>query len=346
MIDNLSVKNIQTSSRHKFLLKKRRAFLIISILIIILICLSLLALSLGNTYYPLDTVIKVLRGESIKGATFAIMTLRVPRLLTSLLVGIAFGMAGSTFQTMLRNPLASPDIIGITAGSSVTAVFCILVLKSNGVTVAIASVISGLVISMFIYYLSKGGHFSGGRLVLIGIGVQAILNSVISFLLLKASQYDIPAAMRWLSGSLNGIRLTSVVILLPIVLVFGTLLSLLSRQLRLLELGEASAITLGVRTHTVRILLVICSVVLLAFSTSITGPIAFVSFLSGPIAKRAGLNSPLAAGFTGSILVLSADLIGQFALPYQYPVGVVTGLLGAPYLLFSLVKLNKNGGSA
>ena len=325
---------------------KRKNSLIFICLLVLLSILSVLSLTLGNTNYDIATVMRVLSGETIKGATFAIKTLRLPRLLVGLLVGLCFGMAGATFQTMLRNPLASPDIIGITAGSSVTAVFCILVLKVSGSTVALASVLSGLIVALIIYGLSKGGQFSGGRLILIGIGVQAMLNSVISFLLLRASQYDIPAAMRWLSGSLNGMRLSNVSLLLPIVLVFGSLLSLLSNQLKLLELGDPSAITLGVRTHLVRVALVLCSVVLLAFATSITGPIAFISFLSGPITKKIGATAPIAAGLVGSLLVLSADLIGQFALPFQYPVGVVTGILGAPYLLFLLIRMNQKGGTA
>lgn len=325
---------------------RRKNRLIFICLLVLLSILSVLALTLGNTNYDIATVMRVLNGETIKGATFAIKTLRLPRLLIGVLVGLSFGMAGATFQTMLRNPLASPDIIGITAGSSVTAVFCILVLKTSGTTVALASVLSGLIVALIIYGLSKGGQFSGGRLILIGIGVQAMLNSIISFLLLRASQYDIPAAMRWLSGSLNGMRLSNVSLLLPIVLVFGLLLSLLSNQLKLLELGDPSAITLGVRTHLVRVALVLCSVVLLAFATSITGPIAFVSFLSGPIAKKIGATAPIAAGLIGSVLVLSADLIGQFALPFQYPVGVVTGILGAPYLLFLLIRMNQKGGTA
>lgn len=125
--------------------KRRRRWRTVTILLtLITLGLCLTALMLGNTVYPLETVIRAISGEQIKGATFSVVTLRLPRMLAGLLVGLAFGIAGSTFQTMLRNPLASPDIIGITSGASVAAVFCILVLRMSGPTVSIISVITGL----------------------------------------------------------------------------------------------------------------------------------------------------------------------------------------------------------
>lgn len=331
--------------------KKRRLrwTMVTLILLTIVITLATAALLMGNTIYSLDVVIRVLNGEQIKGATFAIATLRLPRMLAGLLVGIAFGIAGSTFQTMLRNPLASPDIIGVTAGSSVAAVFCLLILKISGAVVSVAATLAGLAVAATIYMLSKGGQFSGGRLILIGIGVQAMINSAISFLMLRASQYDIPGAMRWLSGSLNGIRISAIPSLLAVVLIFGTAILLLGRQLRILELGEQSATTLGLNTTRIRLLLILCAVVLIAFATATTGPIAFVAFLAGPIATRlVGTASPnqLPSGFVGAILVLAGDLIGQFALSTTFPVGIITGILGAPYLLYLLIRMNRTGGAA
>lgn len=317
-------------------------------LVILTISLCTAMLLLGNTIYPLDVVIKVLFGEEIKGASFAIGTIRLPRMLSGLLVGIAFGMAGSTFQTMLRNPLASPDIIGVTSGSSAAAVFCILVLKISGNMVSAAAVISGLLVAVLIYVLSKGGSFSGGRLILIGIGIQAMLNAFISYLLLKASQYDVPGAVRWLSGSLNGMQMADIPALVIIVVIFGPVIILLGKHLKILELGEQSAITLGVKTDRTRILLVLSSVFLIAFATAVTGPVAFVAFLAGPIATRlvgTGAPNELPAGLVGASLVLGADLIGQFAFDTKFPVGVITGILGAPYLLFLLIRMNRRGGS-
>ncbi len=227
--------------------------------------------------------------------------------------------------------------------------FCILVLQISGSAVSIAAVVSGLLVSTLIYILSRGGSFSGGRLILIGIGLQAMLNAVISYLLLRANQYDVPAALRWLNGSLNGIQMKSIPALFFSVLLFGSLLMLLGRKLKILELGEHSAITLGLRTDQTRILLVICAVFLIAVATAVTGPISFVAFLAGPIASwlaGKGIATTLPAGLTGAVLVLLADIIGQYAFDTNFPVGIITGILGAPYLLYLLIRMNRTGGAA
>ncbi len=318
-----------------------------SLLMIIVFVLSCMALVLGNTIYPLSTVLSVLGGESIQGATFAIYTLRLPRMLTGLFVGLAFGIAGSTFQNLLRNPLASPDIIGITSGSSIAAVFCILILGLSGPLVSIAAVISGLLVALIIYLLSRNGGFSGGKLILIGIGIQAMIQSAISYLILRSNQNDIPSALRWLSGSLNGVRLSALPGLVSFVLIFSSLIILLGGHLRILELSEQTATSLGVRTDLIRILLVLSGVFLIAYATAVTGPIAFVSFLSGPIAKKwvgRGLPSEFPAGLIGAILVLGSDLIGQYAFSTRFPVGVITGILGSPYLLYLIIRMNRQGG--
>ncbi|GAA0099367.1 iron ABC transporter permease [Paraclostridium bifermentans] len=327
---------------------KRKIRMVSVTLILLALTVGLCGIMLlyGKTNYPLSVVLKVLSGEEIQGASFTIATLRLPRMLCGLLVGLAFGIAGNTFQTMLRNPLASPDIIGITSGCSIAAVFCILVLRMSGSSIYIAAVISGLIVSTLIYLLSEGSGFSGGRLILIGIGIQAMINALISFLLLKSSQYDVPSALRWLSGSLNGMSMKDVPSLFLIVVVFGGIILCLTKPLQILELGDEFATTLGVKINLVRIILILSSVFLIAFATAVTGPIAFVAFLAGPIAsKLVGPGAPnvLASGLVGALLVLGADMIGQFAFSTRFPVGVITGILGAPYMLFLLICINRRG---
>ena len=332
--------------KHAYYKRRARAVIANVSLIAIVLCICIMMLLYGNTNYSLDVVIRVLRGENIQGATFAIATLRLPRMLSGLLVGIAFGIAGNTFQTMLRNPLASPDIIGVTSGSSVAAVFCILVLGLSGPAISIISVISGLLVSMLIYLLSKDISFSGSRLILIGIGIQAMLQAAISFLLLKASQYDVPGAMRWLSGSLNGMTMKGIPTLFIVVMVFGIISLLFTKYLQVLELGDEFATTLGIRLNLVRIILILSAVFLIAFATSTTGPIAFVAFLAGPIASKIvgrGSSNVLASGLVGALLVLSSDMIGQYVFSTRFPVGVITGILGAPYMLFLLICINRRG---
>ncbi len=335
-----------TMIKQGYIRRKIRLISVNIILLILTICICAIMLSYGKNNYDLNTIIRVLSGEQIQGASFTIVTLRLPRMLCGFLAGLAFGIAGNTFQTMLRNPLASPDIIGISSGSSVAAVFCILILHMSGSGVAIAAVISGILVSTLIYVLSKGSGFSGGRLILIGIGMQAMINALISYLLAKASQYDVPTALRWLSGSLNGMRIEDVPTLLIVVVIFGITILCLTKQLQILELGDEFATTLGVKINLIRIMLILSSVFLIAFATSVTGPIAFVAFLSGPIASRLvgpGAPNVLSSGLVGALLVLGADMIGQFAFSTRFPVGVVTGILGAPYMLFLLIVINRRG---
>lgn len=349
MIESIRIKATTDPVLMGYKVRKMRWSIMNVLLASVLLILCIVALAIGNKVYSLRTILSVFSGENIQGATFAIYTLRLPRMLAGLLAGIAFGIAGSTFQTMLRNPLASPDIIGVTSGTSIATVFCILVLKIGGTVVSTVSVLSGLTVAALIYILSKGASFSGGRLIIIGLGIQAMLSSSISFLLLRASQYDVPGAMRWLSGNLNGIRLTTIPSLATVVLLFSTIIMIQGNVLRILELGEHSAITLGVKTNYSRILLLVSAVFLLAFATSTTGPIAFVSFLSGPIANQIvgkGQSNELSAGLVGGILVIASDLIGQYAFGTKFPVGIITGLIGAPYLLYLLIVLNRRGGSA
>ncbi|MCM8711355.1 iron ABC transporter permease [Clostridium sp. SYSU_GA19001] len=333
-----------TMIRPGYIRRKTRLISINIILLIVTVCTCLIMLLYGKTNYDLNTVIRVLTGEQIQGANFAIATLRLPRMLCGLLAGLAFGISGNTFQTMLRNPLASPDIIGISSGSSVAAVFCILVLRLSGTGVSIAAVTTGILVASLIYVLSKGSNFSGGRLILIGIGMQAMINALIAYLLAKASQHDVGAALRWLSGSLNGMRIEDVPALFIVVVIFGIIILCLTKQLQILELGDEFATTLGIKINLIRIILILSSVFLIAFATAVTGPISFVAFLSGPIAARlVGLGAPnsLASGLVGELLVLVADMIGQFAFGTRFPVGVVTGILGAPYMLFLLIVINR-----
>lgn len=326
--------------------RKRRFLFTTSILAVISLLLCGTMLMLGNTIYPVSDVVRVLLGEDVKGANFAVGTIRLPRMLAGAFAGFAFGVGGFVFQTMLRNPLANPNVIGITAGSSAAAVFCIVVLQASNTMISIASVIGGLVTVLIIYVLAKGASFSIGRLILIGIGIQAMLNAFISYLMMIANTSDIPAALRWLSGSLNGSKLETTYPLIIAVLVITPFLLYFSKQLSMLELGEQAATSLGVDTNKTRIALIVGAVIILALATATTGPIAFVAFLAGPIAKRlvgASFSNLIPAGLIGVILVLAADLIGQFAFTVRYPVGVITGIIGAPYLIYLLIRINRKG---
>ena len=328
--------------------KKRKQKIVALCLCTIILILAVLSVVYGDRIYSVSTILKVLSGEEIKGATFAIKTIRVPRMLMGMLSGLAFGIAGNTFQVLLGNSLASPDIIGVTSGASVSAVFSILILGLSGNIVSVIAILAGILVAVLIYGLSSGKGYSNARMVLIGIGMQAFLQGIISWILLKASEFDVSTALRWLSGSLNGVVMEDVYGLTFVVLLAGGALLVMTPDIMMLTLGEAYATTLGVRLKRIRLSAIFCAILLIAVTTSVTGPIASVAFLSGPISSRLvgrGRNNMLVSGLTGAVLVLASYFIGQHAWTVRYPVGVITGLLGAPYLIFLLMRMNRKGGN-
>ncbi len=310
--------------------------------------LFLLTLMVGQSITPLGDVAKVLMGENVPGASFVVGHLRLPRALVALLVGLSFGMAGAAFQVMLRNPLASPDIIGVSSGASAAAVFAIVVLQMDGASVAVFSILSGLAVALAVFGLSYKHGAAGTRLILVGIGIAAMLESFIAYLLSQAQSWDLQEAMRWLTGSVNSAQMHQVPALLASLILFGGLLLAKSRDLETLRTGDETAQALGVNVSLTRVTIMISAVGLIAVGVAITGPIAFVAFLSGPIAIRLVKNNGsilIPAGLIGACLVLGGDYIGQFLLPSRYPVGVVTGALGAPYLIYLMIRTNRKGGS-
>ena len=326
--------------------RQRRYRMMVLLLLTCVLALACFMMIYGNTIYSPEEIIQTLRSSETKGAAFTIKTLRLPRMLCGILCGAAFGLAGNTFQKMLGNPLASPDIIGVTSGASVAAVFGILVLKWSGNIVSLLAVVSGLAVAAFIYMISCGNGFSNSRLILTGIGMQAFLNALISWMLLKASEYDVASALRWLSGSLNNVSMSEVPRLAAAVLLGGGVILALNRHLEILQLGEQHSVVLGVRLGRTRLLLIVFSILLIAFGTAVTGPIASIAFLSGPIVNRltrTGHNNMLTSALTGAVLVMASDMIGQYAFATRYPVGVITGILGAPYLIILLFRMNQKG---
>nr|WP_290693451.1 iron ABC transporter permease [Halomonas sp. UBA3074] len=334
--------------RHLRRTNARHRARIIAMLTACLLAGVLLTLMLGQSFTPLTTVLRILGGAEVPGAGFTVRELRLPRAVVSVLVGACFGLGGIAFQTMLRNPLASPDIIGISTGASTGAVFAIVVLSLSGPAVSIVAIAAGLGVALLIYSLSWRQGVTGGRLILIGIGLAAMLQSVTAYLLMRAPSWTLQEALRWLTGSVNGAQLDQALPLLVALLLFGGLLLSRRHDLETLRMGDDLAAGLGVRVAVTRVIVVITAVALVAFATAVSGPIAFVAFLSGPIAARLmGRNGSLLipAALVGALLVLLGDYAGQFLLPARYPVGIVTGVLGAPYLLYLILRDNKTRGS-
>ncbi|TMV03939.1 FecCD family ABC transporter permease [Brucella haematophila] len=329
-------------------LRARKRTAIIALLLVLLAAFFTLTLMLGQSFTPPSDVVRVLLGEHVQGASFTVGQLRLPRAVLAVLAGLSFGLGGVAFQIMLRNPLASPDIIGISSGASAAAVFAIVVLSMSGPAVSIFAVVAGLGVALLVYGLSFRNGVAGTRLILVGIGVSAMLESFIAYILSSAPAWNLQEAMRWLTGSVNGARLDQTLPLLLALCVFGGLLLSRSRDLEALRLGDDTAAALGTRVATTRIIVIVAAVGMISFATAVTGPISFVAFLSGPIAARIIGNKGsllIPSALVGATLVLVGDYCGQFLLPSRYPVGVVTGALGAPYLIFLIIRVNRTGGS-
>jgi iron complex transport system permease protein len=326
-------------------LRRRAVITVLALAIGLGYIVSLLA---GQTFYTPAEVLGVIMGQDVPGASFTVGRLRLPRASLAVLAGLCFGMGGVTFQTMLRNPLASPDIIGISSGASAAAAFAIVTLSISGTAVSVIAIVAGLGVALLVYLLSFKSGVVGTRLILIGIGIAAMLDSVTAYVLSRAAMWDLQEATRWLTGSLNGTSWPQVVPVLIALVLLGPVLLGQSRNLAMGQLGDDTASALGVRVERSRVILIIAAVGLIAFATAAAGPIAFVAFLSGPIAARIvgpGVSLLVPAALVGALLVLVGDFLGQYAFGTRFPVGVITGVLGAPYLIYLIVRTNRAGGS-
>ncbi|HET9499812.1 MAG TPA: iron chelate uptake ABC transporter family permease subunit [Marmoricola sp.] len=318
----------------------RRTRLVVGGLAAVLVLVLAARTMLGDFTITLPDLIRILWGEDIPGASYILMESKLPRAVLGMLVGAAFGAAGAVFQSTLRNPLASPDIIGVSLGASAAAVFAIVSLDADGRTVSVAAVLGAIAVAALVrWQAGTVGSSSGGhRLVLIGIGVAAALQSAVQYLFTRADEWDAQLVLRWLTGSLNSVAWPTIRLLAVLLAVLVPLLLWLARSGRIAELGPDAATGLGVgRWHSDGLLLV--AVVLVALGVAAAGPIAFVAFLAGPIARslNGGRTTLLGAALVGAVIVVGADHLAAYLIPdVNLPVGVVTGAFGAPFLLWLL----------
>lgn len=332
----------------------RRRWLVIAGLGLLLSLAFAAAMVLGD--YPvtpeqvLRSLLSPLTGEVQKGIDFIVLGVRLPRALIAVLAGTAFGVSGVLFQSVLRNPLASPDIIGISTGSGTAAVAAIILLNWGGGLLAMAALGGGLLTAALIYLLAWQRGVSPYRVVLVGIGIAAVMVAIMSYLFTRARLLQVQEAMTWLTGSLNGAVMSDAVQLGVEVLVLLLVLVPLSRAAGALELGDDKARALGSRVERARFLLMGIGVALCALATAVTGPISFVALMAGPIARQLLGPAPGAivpAALAGALVTLGADMVAQhFIAGVQLPVGVVTGGIGACFLVAMLIAANRSGRTA
>jgi iron complex transport system permease protein len=313
---------------------RRRLVLVWAGLALAVVGAFLARVLLGDFTFTVPDAVRIVMGQEIPGASFILMETKLPRAVLAVLAGVALGVSGAIFQGALRNPLASPDIIGVAMGASAAATFAIIELGQQGHAVAIWAA-SGAVLMAAVVRLVGG---SGSQLVLVGVGATVALQALVQYLFTRADEYDAHIALRWLTGSVGEATWSQIRLVAVGLLVLLPLTAILVKSLGVAELGPDLATGLGVGPRRTDLVLLM-AVLLVALAVAVAGPVSFVAFLSGPIARalNGGRRTLLGAGLVGALIVVAAEYPADYLFAdVNYPVGVVTGALGAPFLLWLL----------
>lgn len=307
--------------------------------------LTVAVFAVGQGEFPISpqTVWEVLTGGGTRIERHILLNLRLPRVVCALLVGIALALAGALTQTFARNPLASPDVLGITAGASAGAVAAIVLGGVAGsLGVSVSALIGAGISATLVYLLAWRRGLDGFRLVLIGLGIGEILRGFISWVLIRAELVDATRANIWITGSLAGRDWSHAESLALALLVLVPLALAATIALRILAFGEETARGLGLRLQSAQLFVVVVAAALAAVAVAAAGPIEFVAFVVPQVALRlcGGSRPPLlASAMLGALLVVGADLAGQLVIaPKELPVGLLTAMIGTPYLLWLLLR--------
>lgn len=313
------------------------------------------ALSIGLGDYPISVprVLEVIfQGEGSRVERLVVLEWRMPRVATAIAVGCALGLSGALTQTVTRNALASPDILGITTGASAMAV-TVIVLGSGGgfagwlagIGIPLAALLGAILSATVIWALAWRRQADSYRLVLVGIIITALLSSYINFLMVRAELRDASQAQFWLTGSLARSEWSTTIPIAVLVIVCAPLLAWIAYQALATTLGPDLARALGQRVNAVQVAMLALAVALAAVAVSAAGPIGFIAFVAPQVALRlCGVPSPplAASALTGAVLLLGADIVTQAVLPVELPVGIVTSALGGIFLIYLLVQRTRS----
>lgn len=324
-----------------------RSVTVVALLLVAALAAGVVLIGTGDFVIPAADVVRTLFGGGDAGQEFIVNELRLPRVLVGLLVGGSLGLGGALFQAVTRNPLGSPDVLGLSQGATAGALVVIVLFSGGAAEVTAGALVGGLVTGVGIYLLAWKRGVHGYRLVLVGIGVSAIVTAVNGYLMTVSDIVDAARALVWMTGSLDGRDWKQVWPLLALCAVLVPLVLGNARGLRMMEMGDDVSHALGVRVERVRALLLIAAVLLTASATAAAGPVGFVALTAPQLARRL-TRSPgpnlLASLCMGATLLVVADWASQKIFGAgQIPVGVVTGVLGGVYLLWLLVTERKAG---
>ncbi|MFE9094838.1 FecCD family ABC transporter permease [Streptomyces sp. NPDC007264] len=335
-----------------------RALAVVALLLATALTASVLLIGTGDFPIPAKDVVRALAGHGSAGQEFVVTELRLPRVLVGLLVGSSLGLGGALFQSLTRNPLGSPDVLGLGQGSTAGALVVIVLFSGSAAQVAAGALAGGLATGAALYLAAWKRGVHGYRLVLVGIGLSAVVTAVNGYLLTRADLVDAARAVLWTTGSLGGRGWDQVWPLLALCAVLVPLVLGHARALRTMEMGDDVSYALGVRVERVRLLLMVCAVLLTAGATAAAGPVGFVALTAPQLARRLSLPRRLegagggpvpgpnlgASMAMGATLLVVADWAAQRVFGAdQLPVGVVTGVLGGVYLLWLLVTERRAG---
>ncbi|HEC2155180.1 FecCD family ABC transporter permease [Staphylococcus delphini] len=311
-----------------------------SFIIVLLIVGAILSLSAGAVWISPITVIK----EVWSGDNFILSEFRVPRMLLGILVGAALAISGAVIQGVIRNPLASPDVIGITKGASLAAVIVIIVFPAAPLFVLpVASFIGALVISLILSLLISWKGIKGSQLALIGMAIGAVAMALVQYLLIR-NPMEANIALVWLTGSLFGRSMDHVLTILPWLIVAIPVIFLYARKLDILHLGEEVATALGIPVQRTKMILLFASVMLAGAAISVVGGLSFLGLIAPHIARslvgHQHRHIVAMSGLVGALLMVIADGLARIiAPPIDIPVGVLIAIIGAPYFLYVLRKM-------
>ena len=310
----------------------------------VLLLIVVLVWSVITGQYPL-TLKSLLSGDTMSIMVFK--RLRLPRALMGVIGGFGLSISGYIYQLIFKNPLASPDIVGVSSGASAGAALAIVAVSASVPVISISAFIgavTALIITLLTAYLVPGRN--SYTIVLAGIAIHSVAQTILMFLKLAADpEKQLASIEYWIMGSLNGISRDSLAIPFLTTLTGFIIMALLYRQILILSTSEEEAVSLGVHVTSLRFIILMLATLVVSSIICVTGLISFIGLIAPHIArlltKRNDIFTYITSGFTGAILLTLADILARSVSTSELPVSIFTSLLGAPLLIILLIRANK-----